>query len=68
MATRTRYDFTTAAAIHAAQRRAARKRLAKLRRVKRILHFVGFLAYWAAFASAVYLITLPVLLAFIWMS
>lgn len=65
MATRTRYDFETVAQIRAAQRRAARQRLARLRRVKRILHFVGFLTYWAVIVSAVYLVSLPVLVFFV---
>ena len=57
--TRTRFPFdyrTTQ------QHREARKRLARQRAIKRLLHFVGFLAYWSVILSVTYLVTLALLI------
>lgn len=60
--TRTRYPFDHRSA---QQRREARKRLARQRAIKRLLHFLGFLAYWSVILSVTYLVTLAVLIVFI---
>lgn len=48
---RTRFDFDAMAAIIANQRRKERRKLRRLRKVKRALHFFGFLCYWAIVAG-----------------
>lgn len=67
-AVKTRYDFETVAQIAATQRQAERKKLARLRRIKRALHFVGFLSYWAIFAGITYLVATAVMIAFVCMA
>jgi hypothetical protein len=67
-AVKTRYDFETVAQIAATQRRAERKKLARLRTIKRVLHFVGFLSYWAIFAGIAYLVATAVMIAFVCMA
>ena len=59
---RTRYPFNHRSA---QQHREARKRLARQRAIKRVLHFLGFLAYWSVILSVTYLVTLAVLIVFI---
>ena len=61
-AARSRYNYSTVAVIAAAQRKAERKRLARLRTIKRALHFIGFLCYWAVAIAVVYLVMLAVMI------
>lgn len=65
MTARTRYDFAAVAAITAANRRAERKKLARLRILKRVLHFIGFLSYWAVALSVTYLVLLAIMVLFV---
>ena len=51
----TRFDFD---ALSTAWQMAERKRLRRLRILRRTLHFIGFVSYWAIFAGAVYLLSL----------
>ena len=67
-AARYRFNFETAAQIAADQRRAERKKLRRLRTIKRVLHFVGFLAYWAIILGIAYLLTLAAGIVFIFLS
>lgn len=67
-ATVTRFDFDTVAAIAATQCRAERKKLARLRTAKRVLHFAGFLCYWAIAFSAMYLAMLAAMIVCILLS
>lgn len=57
--TKTRYPFNYRSA---QQHRQARKRLARQRTIKRLLHFLGFLAYWSVILSVTYLVTLALLI------
>lgn len=63
--TRTRYPFTSTPA---KRPRMARKKLARLRKIKRLLHFVGFLAYWSVVLSVTYLAALAVMIVCICLS
>lgn len=45
-----------------------RKKLARLRAIKRALHFVGFLCYWAIILAASYLAMLAVMITMILLS
>lgn len=63
--TRTRYPFTNTGSKRPGK---ARRKLARLRTIKRLLHFVGFLAYWAVVFSVAYLATLAVLIVCICLS
>ena len=47
---------------------AARKKLARMRAIRRALHFVGFLCYWAIALAAGYLVTLAFLIAMVLLS
>lgn len=67
-ATVTRLDFDTMAQIVAAQRRAERKKLARLRTAKRVLHFIGFLCYWAVAYAIMYLAMLAAIIVCICLS
>ena len=67
-AIKTRFDFEAVAQIAATQRRAERKKIARLRKAKRVLHFVGFLSYWAIITGTTYLAALAVMVAFVCMS
>lgn len=67
-AARTRYDFDAVAQIVANQRRAERKRLRRLRTIKRALHFLGFLSYWAIIVGTAYLLSLAVMILFIYLA
>ena len=67
-ATVTRFDFETVARIAATQRRAERKKLSRLRTIKRVLHFIGFLCFWAVFISAAYLAMLAAMIVCICLS
>lgn len=58
----TRFDFETVAQIAATQRHAERKKLRRLRKAKRALHFVGFLSYWAIFAGIAWLLSLAAMI------
>ena len=51
----TRFDFET---LSTAQQRAERKKLRRLRTVRRLIHFIGFLTYWAILLSITYLVML----------
>lgn len=64
----TRYDFDTVAQVAATQRRAGRKKLARLRTAKRVLHFAGFLCYWAVIFAVAYLAMLAAMAVFIFLS
>lgn len=67
-AARTRFDFDTVAQIAANQRRADRKKLRRLRKVKRALHFLGFLSYWAIIVGITWLLSLAVMILFIYLA
>jgi hypothetical protein len=67
-AARTRYDFEAVAQITANLRRAERKRLRRLRAIKRALHFLCFLSYWAIVLGIGYLLSLAVMILFIYLS
>ena len=54
----TRFDFDTVTAIAATQRQADRRKLRRLRKAKRALHFIGFLSYWAIFTGICWLLIL----------
>lgn len=59
IAIRTRFPFD---ALSAQQRKATRRKLARLRKIRRVVHFLGFLAFWAVTISVTYLLTLAVLI------
>jgi hypothetical protein len=63
-----RFDFDTVAAIAATQRRAERKKLARLRTAKRVLHFIGFICYWATAYAALFLAMLATMIVCFWLS
>ena len=67
-AARTRLDFDAVAEIAAAQRRAQRKKLRTLRRLRRAVHFFGFLCYWAVVLSIVYMVALAIMFMLIILS
>lgn len=67
-AAKTRFDFDTVAAVYAELHRAERKRLTRLRMIKRVLHFFGFLCYWAIFTAIGYLVLLAAVVVFIGLS
>ena len=50
--TRTRFDFD---ALPQPQRRKVSKKLARLRTARRVLHFIGFLSFWAVALGLAYL-------------
>lgn len=64
-AARTRFDFDTVAQIAATQRQVERKKLRRLRKVKRALHFLGFLSYWAIIVGITWLLALAVMILFV---
>ena len=66
--TKTRYDFDAVAAIYATMRQAERRKLRRLRAIKRLLHFMGFLCYWACFVAVTYLGALVAMIVFIRLS
>ncbi len=47
---------------------AKRRKLARLLTARRVLHFMGFLAFWAVVLSITYLITVAALAVFILLS
>lgn len=59
--TRTRHPFTTGIKSHGKRT----KKRTRARFVKRVVHFLGFLAYWSVVLSVTYLVTLAVLIVFI---
>lgn len=61
----TRFDFGTIAQITAAKRRAEHKKLARLRILKRVVHFLGFLSFWALVLSITYLVALAVMITLV---
>lgn len=61
----TRFDFGTIAQCTTARRRAERKKLARLRILKRAVHFLGFLSFWALVLSITYLVGLAVMIALV---
>lgn len=63
--TQTRFDFGAMEKITAAKRRAERKKLARLRILKRAVHFLGFLSFWALVLSITYLVGLAVMIVFV---
>ena len=67
-ASRTRLDFDAVAEIAAAQRRAQRKKLRTLRRIRRAVHFFGFLCYWAVALSIGFLAVLAIMALFVYLA
>ena len=67
-ATKTRFDFDAVAAIYATMRQAERRKLRRLRAIKRLLHLLGFLCYWAIFVAIAYLCLLTAAIVFIRLS
>lgn len=67
-AARTRFDFAAVEQITTNRRRKERKRLARLRKTKRVLHFIGFLSYWSVFAGITMLVGLGFMILFISLS
>ena len=67
-AARTRFDFAAVEQITADRRRAERRKLRRLRKAKRVLHFIGFLSYWAVFAGITMLLALGCMILFIYLA
>lgn len=68
IAVQTGFNQAAISAFAAAQRRADRKKLRRLRTIKRALHFVGFLAFWAVILGIAYLLSLAAMIVFICLS
>ena len=68
IAVQTGLNQAAISAFAAAQRRADRKKLRRLRTIKRALHFVGFLAFWAVILGIAYLLSLAAMIVFICLS
>lgn len=63
--TATRFDFGAISQSTAARRRAERKKLARLRILKRVVHFLGFLSFWTVVLSVTYLVLLAVMIGLV---
>ncbi len=61
-ATRCRFNFD---ALSVARPQAKRRKLAKILTTRRVLHFMGFLAFWAVMLSITFLITLAAMAMFV---
>jgi hypothetical protein len=61
-------DFAALAKIAATQRRKEHKKLRRLRAIKRALHFVGFLSYWAIFAGVTWLLALAAMIVCVYLA
>ena len=61
-ATRCRFNFD---ALSAARPQAKRRKHTKILTTRRVLHFMGFLAFWAVMLSITFLITLAFMLMFV---
>ena len=62
---RTRFQFD---AMPKARRKAPSKKLARPRMARRVLHFIGFLSFWAVALSMAYLALLAAVFLFVAMS
>lgn len=70
IAMRYRYPFDTITYTkpETPQRRAARRKLARLRTIKRALHFIGFLCFWATVLAVTCLAMLAAMFLFVSLS
>lgn len=62
---RTRFQFD---AMPKARRKAPSKKLARLRMARRVLHFIGFLSFWAVALSLAYLAAMAAAVLFVALS
>ncbi|MBR5889119.1 MAG: hypothetical protein IKY92_03665 [Akkermansia sp.] len=61
----TRYQFQT---YSAPKPRKKNRKLARLLTTRKLLHFIGFLSFWATTLAITYLCMLVTLAAFVWLS
>lgn len=70
IATRYRYNFDAISYTkpETPQRKAARRKLARLRAIKKVLHFIGFICFWATVLAVTCLAMLVAMFLFVALS